>query len=1443
MNQDSVVPNSEASDEEVVIPLHSDFDAFIAADERQLRVSTENLEPTPRIVPEIELYSNSIRRALRKRKAIQKMPYSLDRLRHRQLLQGFDVSNFDSLADHINLPKNSEQDGVVDTQDYGEPNSSPIRDASQQEETAISSGRLQRHHHFHFSDDADDDDEEYADIALDNNDSEGGSHSDIDSAQVDRSSLSYDDNVLFRGRQVNMRTAYKGVLPKTAWKKALDQRNATEEKQSRIKSNQIGSYPQSKGLAKRKFSHKKVNSKQDDFANDLIQPDEEIEAYSPEPYLHMNHEQDSNADAKLEKYFLQKYEREADSLSPDDDITDITSQGIELLTLDDNDKSALETIVVEPFEKPASTTRNGMFTGVIDFMLAKTEKKSKWLNGRNKLPKTASKGTKLKKRTRSNVGRSRRGKISIMNKGGPSKTPTSKISPSLTTRENTSHGSNKSTSHLYSVQNVSNGDKIEKIKNDRQPKVKNDNKSQQNSKSNRSKMKLFTVAPDSGTELNRKAMTFTTVVEELSDKFAIRSVPQNKRNRPIVNLNFNEDLDIQSTILNHSLLRALAESSTFDSPDVVTLVLNGNKVILSKFSHNAEDSLIAILGNLVKYGGPDYEVSVLAKNLAEFLFSWSSTEAFDIIERFHQEFRAKVNTLRERAKPIHFFFIAVCQFFFLEISRYFSTPIAVRNQISEKVTDHVVSFFRLLSKCDTVCLYSKDNILSEAFSLLSFVVKHLKCNSLLWCKVRQNSFSPAVASVIVSAFETKEPSWSIVKVDQNYQDAVSWIKFICICSNEPYEWEITNDLALDLYAFFKARKFEDFEEELGYQNFPVVSQLEEKPRNTLFNTFISILDSCVFSTSVLEKLTPMSKIHNLSSPSLFTNRLNLLLTLASQSNYNYERRFEELLEQYVLNSDVAINHSIILVMLEGSLSFFKISYEKNVIVRGKWVFLLWKKVSSYKKHAVDKIWLAFWSNLKEIIPYLSKSRETLLKSFQQILHNMLLSDKHLSQISMLLEIYSENLSILDTDWIQTHLLQLLVSKAKVNDTYLRFYCKIAKHLVNKNALTWWSLFHYNTFEHNEGRLITYYTFLAQESDASTFSQMKMTVYQIILTRLLNSSDPSLINLINILARRDPNIQLKIRQTLLNENFIIMKQLLSSLHSAGYLSLFRPFLDELKRVYFSDSSKYDFLKEIVLFLNYNMIDTVRLYPVFIHLRSVFSINDEETENSALREYLRGLSCDSERLLYLIERVLSTLENNMSIPSLIDTLSKATKDKCFDDDIRTFGTVLFEVPLNKLVVPVAPAVIVCVIFLKLLNARVEQSPLKPSENILEYLIHLGYTLSTIVSYYTQQLASNENVPLLFQYYRFFYNLLRTSFGFPQHSEVKYFLRTELSESFSMPKIDLTSGNYMATGSNFEREFVESLSNHDFTNFNLAASISTSELSDQETDYFVMIKSVFF
>ena len=188
-------------------------------------------------------------RALRKRTAIQKLPYSLERIKHRQQLQGFDVSNFDSVSNEVDLPALSERTGGEhentqwthlssnnakqvgtdsmpylgggidhdsDFSQYLSDNMTDDADEDEDEDSPIVNKRLVHtaHNtaHLSLSDASDPEDN-------DDNDNNGTSSNEEDT-----------QNIIFRGRALNVKTGYKGVLPRSAWMRELEKSNRNTRK-------------------------------------------------------------------------------------------------------------------------------------------------------------------------------------------------------------------------------------------------------------------------------------------------------------------------------------------------------------------------------------------------------------------------------------------------------------------------------------------------------------------------------------------------------------------------------------------------------------------------------------------------------------------------------------------------------------------------------------------------------------------------------------------------------------------------------------------------------------------------------------------------------------------------------------------------------------------------------------------------------------------------------------------------------------------------------------------------------------------------------------------------------------------------------------------------------------------------------------------------------------
>lgn len=1414
LSQNSAVPDSEASDEEQLIPMEisegNDGSEITTQDTREFQVPCNRTEIN--VAPAKPNNSSYMGRMLRERTAIQKMPYSLDRIRHRQLLQGFDISNFDSVADTIRLPRaeggeefekadNESEDTNEDTPFF---ESSPIRGSSVSNDydEFDSLPVPQRHHNLHISDGDEEENgeplnnlniiREHHKLAVPN------SETAITSSTSNSVRGKFEGTVFFRGRYLDLKRGYKGVLPKAAWYKALNEPGPKDGKKYDVRTEM----QDRRGLAKRKTV---VNRERKDNSNlilDFIGDDPTDEASDHEVYLRSSSAIDVPNNDKIRAYFDGKYGRDdlqmdgknqgpelldSESESVDDEVL-----GMELLTLNDEDFQMAASMAER--NQPALNAVNFKKMGssrdfkIIDFMLTKNATSK---NGTEKTGSSFKKTSLPFKRNRRKQNTSRSmSRISI--KDDPSLWNEKKKTTSVKTE--TDRLSWPKDLHEVSLQKLSIPlDEVNKVpcdinevwessgRNSLNQSISEKDKRTQRTKKSR---EFFSVPPADDVVLTRKAMTFSTVVEKVSDKFVFK----NTRGRNIhATVTENEDWsqlkEYEPKIIPAQLFEALEGKSVFAATDVISLNIGSINFKISKLDQDGEDNLRSLLDHIVKFGASDEEIKNVTKLLTEFIYSWNSHKVYDTLNNFHREFRAKVNILRDRAKPIHFFLISVCQLMFAEISRYSNTSYTLKQQILDKITDHVSSYFKLLAKCNEDFSGLKDSLMMESLSILEFVILLTGTNSMLWEKLSKNKYPPKLALIMTSAFPTKKENWQIARVPSNYEDMSAWFQFIELCQRVPYAWTLTDRVILDLYEFFKNRRFEDFEEEHCLLEFPIVPNLNHDLRPSLFNAFLQVLSCSSGNTSLLEKMTPLSKIHDLKSVPLFANRLNLLLVLASKADYSFERRVEELFNQYFFENDLIITEKVFKAMLQGLIYFFQISKGTKVQIRGQIVVSLWKETVKNEQLQLDDEWCRFWAEIRELMPSLDKSRSSLLKCLHQILHLMVSSGKYSYQYSIFFNMYMENLEVMRGDWIQTHLMQLLLVKAKSNVLFLEHYCQVVKLMIERNVLTWWALFNFNAFTENDDVSLLYYSFLVRNCDDDTFKQVKLMLYQRTLQFLLNDPSAYLVSFLRALKIRDSTLRIQLStKTNQYSSFRLTKNFLIALKESDYTSVFSSYLDRLKDLYLKNSTQHVQIERIVRFLNRSMIDIVRLLPSFIFLRSVFNINSEESENSALREHLKSLETDHERLLYLIERLIPSIQNSSNISPVLDILVMTIEDRCFKDELDVFCAALITL-LNYC--STGGKNTVFLIFFAILSALNSFLDLEGSFIAPQNCHKLVYVTKQLACRSSLSQVSSLNY-MLNEYHHFFYNVLRISYSFSGICDIKEIIISNLFGKTACPSI---------------------------------------------------------
>lgn len=238
------------------------------------------------------------------------MPYSLERIKHRQFLEGYDITGFDTISNQLVLPESTPP--AVQQQKVPVTNRSNRTLEEQNKGTSNSIG---------FQEDAfglqsSDSDEvqprkRHRNSKISNEDKGIQSDDPLDDNEdfASRSSQNpQDDEVIFRGRVLNVKTGYRGVLPRVAWEKSLQKQQSSKTTKRRA---ELSNH---KGVAKRKI-HKSVYNEDEEqgLLNDLIAPDDELdidEDISHDLYLRdptIDREASEKELKELKEYYENKY--------------------------------------------------------------------------------------------------------------------------------------------------------------------------------------------------------------------------------------------------------------------------------------------------------------------------------------------------------------------------------------------------------------------------------------------------------------------------------------------------------------------------------------------------------------------------------------------------------------------------------------------------------------------------------------------------------------------------------------------------------------------------------------------------------------------------------------------------------------------------------------------------------------------------------------------------------------------------------------------------------------------------------------------------------------------------------------------------------------------------------------------------------------------------------
>lgn len=1177
------------------------------------------------------------RRSLRKRKAIQKLPYSLDRIRHKQLLQGYDITHFDTISEQIELPKRAAK------QDPGDRNFEQIADGSSGsngidpsddskkgkplhvisydlDSTLVGCRRIRRHEFDGSEND------------LPKSISDSGSD-----ASDETSSLARENEIMFRGRLVNVKTGYRGILPRMAWEKSLEKSSNTPFRRK------IATPLNQKGIAKRKATrHNRAN--QDEFLlNDLIVPDDEME--SQEEVLSQAQQFTSSGlhpDAsaleleEMNDYYQAKYKDgySSDELfdSEPEPRADSEPLLIELGECDDGSKTigftstfknrspayqivSTENSDVEIYENLYDNDHDSDFIaqdydgGTIHAMLSKQRENSSRKAVSSMKSKTRVRNeryTEGDKRISFSTSVVRGGKIDnrSRNKRDYQKRPSS--------YSYKHHG-------IQAIGMKSPGNSIGGFSNDRSKKFLA-------RKRMKNKDTLAGLHPGEQSELSRRVNTFNTTIEAPSHRYAfIGHNEQQFRSVEIGDFENNQGNTHES--LPVSVIKYLLFGKNMEPPDIIKISLSDKQYTLSKLG--ATDTLATmqnIFEHIIDEGVTDMELVDLSESLTAFLLHFKNPGVYDVVSEFHRKFRSKVNSLKDKAKPIHFYQIAICQLIFLEVSKYTSIANDLKTEIESKIVDHIISFFKLLAICHEAAFTSELDYLYRGYDILAKIIEILGGKELLWQRLKGEEFPPQVALHLINVFPIESRQWNILNFEEDYGSLTHTIKFVRYCV-ERLKWEITADLILSLDRILKKKRFEDFDEEQAVSegNHVMTSYDKNLCTETIFNNYLKILKSAVLSNPLVERIMPMGDISVNDSLSVLINRLNLLIVLGEQSDLNLERRVEELIRPVTNNEYLSLQHEkstkvICQSILNGIICLYEINCSKNLPFRAKSVVTTYKAMI-YENKSLNHIWCIFLQQLTVIFETSSKSHSAVLKGLYPCFVLMAQKEGLSKDVLLLLRLYLKNLTHLGATWIQSHIFQSVKNFVQESSCWIDYYCSIGKFLIDKHVMSWWSFFMYNSVTGSLSLKLYFDYKIIQLCDPQSFDLLKKSLFSIAADLILQNETPLFRNFVAQLMHRECGMLPDRVHRSSNGMLHLLKKFVSILNNLSYVDLILKVVENVRLHYQDRKITKEFTVRLIEFLNYNFVDQIKGSHDFLLLKRELGISDAETDKSSFRDVFK------------------------------------------------------------------------------------------------------------------------------------------------------------------------------------------------------------------------------
>lgn len=1165
-------------------------------------------------------YVNPFGRSLRKRTAIQKMPYSLERIKHRQQLQGFDVSNFETVSNKVKLPALAEQHSYND-----QDNQAQLENLNVVDDIPYIDN---------INDDSDFSDyvSEY-DVVPETmgpesslNDYVTNVGNNIENENTSNNSDIENQNITFRGRQINMSTGYRGILPRSAWEKEMKKNEKHREHRKRKKQPKV----YHKGLAIKKKSKGNKNGQDNMLLADIaIVDDEAVDGDNDiSGYLVENgRNTDANELNQLEQYYHTQYDNNEylsdipRSSTPtrnhtEHEIINIDSDGL----ISDPDMG-----IMTDYDTDEDIALKGMaIEDNRDIIAAMSSKPSK---GKQSSPANGFKINPPRKNAkRRTVYRKKRTQPKNRNK-----IPSHPIIRKITVQK---AGTSKSSETDRKKTNIGE----EKVRKE-EPKKK--------------------LRAHRRTNNNNTTTSFVTVVEALGNKYSVIT-----QKGSITPPNQEEDRQAEGdkeTAL--PILDILIEGKLFDPPNVVNIDLGKKNFVLSRYNLSEVSTTIRkLFDTIIVEGASNTELINVSKQLTEFFFHLNDMSLLIRVQQFHREFRDRVYNVRERAKAIHFYEIALCQLFLLEIFHYTNTPNVTKEKIRSDIIKNTVSFFVLLSECYSVVKKDDIGMLYQSYDILATIIDILDVKEELWNKLDVRKLPGQILHVITAIFPTRKSHWNALKIPSDYKGLVNTFWFIRYCIKIG-KWSISDEIILALNDIFKRRRFRDFEEEkaVSEKNFVIGSPERKLPVATLFNKYLTILRAYTVTIAMSEKIMPISEIVITDDDSIIINRMNLLTVLAGNTKFNLDLRLQNLIKPLLIdetsNNQGKVNSDRRIIGIFNSiLAFLRINALKKNPFRMKSIIPKIYKSLIMDKEYSKQHWLTFLRSLDRNFGKIGKSKSLILKDLYEPLHHYLTTaTKDDEGATIIINIMVKNMKHLKVNWLQNTLLPLISDKAELAIEWVEYYCTIGNFLVDHKATTWWSFYTYQGLTTNNNIQIEFNYKILQLCDNNSFNTLNMNFF-LLATRLFLKDNTLLYKrYLTALLKRDTSIQFDFFLKELDDNlFIWVKIYFESLKKHKYNSQMEKVIEQIKKMFTEKTLTTEMTIKIVSHLNEKYTSDIKNSHAFMILKRELNISDKYTEISIFRETFISYKTVENKLYFLEKQIVDSLSTKDETLNLIEML---------------------------------------------------------------------------------------------------------------------------------------------------------------------------------------------